>query len=591
MSTSAFRQSLSVLRTTPVSAIPALELAVHYQNIAHGFSREFSKFSIEICGCTNPEDRVALKKSVWQQTVGMRLREFEKAYSNQRENLEKIAKMECPVNSRKNQTIDESSPSKIILASKLLRAHFNMVESTSCRGCSKRGRCPFSHKTVTNKSTKTSLGALTKVLFGISQSCRLYLKDPEMYPFVLSASEMDAAISVTEDIGKFIRPSSMERQLRNVPVADQAAVRGIIKKQLKKKQEIENEIKQKNKMPDWLRKHVGDPVGLEDADPVSPTKPKFDIDSDDWVPEESGEVLSKSNLKLPPAVARKQIVGDLTRVDPLEDIPVVQRFTKPTTDTVDGRRKPLNFEALFSTKQRVKSSTGTLTSPTSPIGGYSINPQDGIEYIKPQFLKGKTVLDNVGLAGKLWGSNDLSELKFLHRVPYVESVTPTSTSTSRPVQTPMVEELHVSPKRRPVNTTDSLFSEWRKNPRGSRKIPLIDREFENTIDIDVANVEIATLPKSASSLCNMHVGVSNANALEFALSNTKNRITDTDEFVKTESNISFPKLPNWDPSRGNMRSLMRPTTNKKSKGTQSSMEGKVRIPRKVSSAELAGVWN
>jgi hypothetical protein len=76
-----------------------------------------------------------------------------------------------------------------------------------------------------------------------------------MYPFVLSASEMDAAISVTEDIENFLRPSSMERQLRNVPVADQATVRGIIKKQLKKKQEIENEIKQKNKMPDFEINH------------------------------------------------------------------------------------------------------------------------------------------------------------------------------------------------------------------------------------------------------------------------------------------------------------------------------------------------
>jgi hypothetical protein len=140
---------------------------------------------------------------------------------------------------------------------------------------------------------------------------------------------------------------------------------------------------------------------------------------------------------------------------------------------------------------------------------------------------------------------------------------------------------------------------------------------EDGTDIgDIGQVEITSLPSrseipiSASSL-----GViANVDILSFAIENSKTgrKIIETENFVKTDSNLLFPRLPQWDPVTDkssnkygmNVQSLLRPkqtssepakvTKTKKKAKTKSSMDfvqetGPIRIPR-VTTADIAGIW-
>lgn len=535
---SLLHQSLSALKASPVSAIPLSELQAHYRNIALGFNKKFSEFAVSICGCVSPSDRVKLKKSVWFQTTGLRLRAFET--DSTRPGLKILAQMECPVQilpKSSSAARDECSPSKIILASKLLRSHFDLNESATCRGCSKRGRCPFARQVVANKSTKTSLGALAKTLYGMSQSCRLYLKDPEVYPFVLSAAEVEAAVALTEDLTKFLEPSAIERQLRNVPVADRNAVRAIVKHQLKKNQELESERQKRKKdgIAEWMDQAVIEegPSTSKNDNSVS----KFDIDSEDWVPEEKQEELMKSNLKFPD-ISSPKVSSNVTSIDSITDTPIPERFAKSFEKLV--RRKPVKPRPTMSISQ----------DPHQPTGGYEIGtpltPKGGIEYIKPDFLKGKTVLDNVSLASKLWtgASPHITELKFLQRVPFEDRVHDTSPRVDpvlakvlakQPTET---EETDIKP---PVTSEEDRFGMWKQ--RRAVKVALIDKRIDvqgmrGNESVDLAGMDIASLPCGNVSLSKREIHmVGNTEALRAATGGTGAK----------GSELRFPKLPQWNP--------------------------------------------
>ena len=547
-----FRSSIEFLKSTPIQAVSQSELSLHHRNLAEGLNKKFSSFAVEICGCDNPADRVHLKKAVWHQTVGMRLAKFQKGSTDQ---LVRVAQMECPV-SIFPKSSDESSPSKIILSSKLLRAHFGLNESTTCRGCSKRGRCPFVHKTVSNKNSKTSLGALMKVLFGITQQCRLHLKDPEKYAFVMSAEEVEAAAELTEKLREFLKPSAMERQLRNVPIADRNAVRAIVNKQLKKKEMVENEIKKERKdgMPGWMRESIGEPV-LEKVEPeneVKVSKPKFDIDSEDWIPEEKEEEFSQSNLRFGDVqIHSLKSTEPCTSLDTLSDLPIVQRFAK--------------FDQVFTKKnlRREKGETAKSLSSRSPapVGGYRmeslpIDPAGGIEYIKPQLMKGRTVLDNVSVAGKLWGNVNpwITELKFLQRVPYTDKVPEQERYEDKAFETASenVRRQRGEPSRsEQLENKPDLFNVWKAKRDTPKRVALIDKRFDyndGCVGSDSfdrwSKAEIVTGVPSGVALCDMdgRVDGKRKEALDAALART-GTLKETDEYIETSSRLRFPKFP------------------------------------------------
>jgi hypothetical protein len=416
MQQSVFQQSLNTLKSAPAGLTE-----IHTRNVAAGFLQAFSKFAVETCGCEQPDDRVKLRKAVWHQTVGLHLRDFEKKFPQSNFFLREIAKMECPVHipgKDKAGPRDESSPSKIILASKLLRAHTEVSEATTCRGCSKRSRCPFVRKIVPNNKEKTSLGAVAKVLFGMSQSCRLHLKDPEQYPFMISGAEIEAGMKLTSQLGRFLEPSALERQLRNVPLADRKAVTAIVKKQLKKNEDLKKQRQEAKQQ--GLPENLIDPETLISPKVVNePKQPKFDVNSADWVPEEKIDEFAEINVELRNMVHAKPLEKPRAKVANVMDLPIPERYP-------EGRQlvKPKTTKSRKPTYDLSRLELHPQAETQKVSGGYVVGePQlstPGIEYIKPQLMRGKRVTDNVGIASKVWDSQNshVSELKFLKRVPF-----------------------------------------------------------------------------------------------------------------------------------------------------------------------------
>lgn len=521
-SLSLLQTSLSALKGSGISNVPIAEIASHYRNIALGYSQVFSKFAVEVCGCESPGDRVKLRKAVWLQTSGMKLEQFVKL-PNVSDQLGIIAKAECPVQilSKKSTiTREESSPSKIIFASKLLRAHLGINEATVCRGCSKRGRCPFARKVVANTASKTSMGALAKTLFGFSQSCRLYLKDPETYPFVTSAEEMEAALILIEQLTAFLEPSAMERQLKNVPIAERKAVKAIVLRKIKGKEirDQKRKLVKKSGMPLWMANQL---IPATDSDPkTDPPKKqafKYDLDSEEWVPEEREEELSRSNLKFTNisfSEFPKKIV-ETKLIDFSADLPLPQRF--PEWEQKERKKKKDHFALNKINIDKIKVHNGS--EKQQPSKGYVVgesSPGGGIEYIKPQMLRGKTVLDNVSMASKVWETNLQDKIKFIQRVPFEESAKSVGRSFTDPLLSKVLRKQHLVMEQKAQRlvekvTEEKRFKEWKKRqnvPLPPDPPPTIPHVSENPI-----------------------------------------RLEEKDGFVSAGSGgLRFPKLPQWDPA-------------------------------------------
>ena len=519
---SLLRASLEALKSAPTDP------SGHQRNVALGFTQSFAQFASEICGCESAGDRVKLRKSVFHQTVGLKLVDF--VCSNKKqpphllEPLTVLGRMECPV----SLAGDESSPSKLIMASKILRSHLELPEATTCRGCSKRGKCSFARKPLTSHKPKTSLGVLAKVLFGISQVCMQHLADPVKVPLVISPVELESALQVLVELTEHLRPAAAERQLSSLSVADRKAVKRILKNQLEKK--IAKEHKRKSQVPAWM--------GLELA---AENKPALSVDSGDlssesgWI--EEGTALPE--LKFQEIGACKKIFAKKVSLDAVADIPVPSRF--------------VSFEKRESRKREGGSvgmkMSDILKSPPSndlpnliggyTTGGYTTALSVGVEYIKPNFLRGKTVLDNVSVANKLWNSSqDIIELKFLKRVPFVTEVPPAD---------PVRADPHLA------RTLESKAKLTIPKPPGSRRVRLLDKrvDFEGA-DVSLRNSEIETAAPHGG-LRNVKIG-SNAETLAFALAAESPGVSD--------SKLQFPKLPQWEvpkaPPTSAFSHLMRP---------------------------------
>jgi hypothetical protein len=549
---SLFSQSLSALKTSPSSSLPLGELHNHQRNLAAGFISLFSKFAIEVCGCEDPDNRVKLRKAVWQQTMGLKLKDFDKA---SKDALHTISAMECPVQilaRNVSAARDESSPSKIIMASKLLRSHSGINESTTCRGCSKRNRCPFVRKIVPNNSAKTTLGALTKVLFGMSQSCRLYLKDPEVYPFVLSAVDIEAAVHLTERLETFLHPSAIDRQLKNVSVADRKAVKAIVTRQIKKNQQLQEERDK--------AKRLGLPQEMVESRSSDQTVltmkqmkgPKFDINSPEWVPEEKSDELSTEILKFD---KNSDFSTDMsagkqwTSIDNILNLPIPERYPEGRKMVKKSKAKPQSLVSL--------NKLGNGIDLTTVSGGYVVGDKqsmlpttDGIEYIKPNLMRGKTVMDNVSLASKLWQNSSpyITELKFLNRVPFESTVKVPVDSKNRDVF-PDVTLARVLSEKQPSSPPKS-------RPDARIKVHLLDKR----VDLDhagvtaasISNVNIVTASPASQSLAQSSSAWQSNDAAMAASGQAcdkrgQGKLHEIETGVFVNSGLSFPKLPQWNP--------------------------------------------
>lgn len=161
------------------------------------FLNNFESFAAVCCGCTDPKNKVQLKRSIWFSSIGLEMKDFLNCYNKENEELKdaklnilkEMIKMQCPIILKDRNTVlieSEISPKKIISSSKRMRHFFNVSEIYTCRSCFQKNKC----KRFLQKYTgDPDFSDFTRVLIGFYNICKMYIKrseadKKELVPFV-----------------------------------------------------------------------------------------------------------------------------------------------------------------------------------------------------------------------------------------------------------------------------------------------------------------------------------------------------------------------------------------------------------------------
>lgn len=161
------------------------------------FLNNFESFAAVCCGCTDPKNKVQLKRSIWFSSIGLEMKDFLNYYNKESEELKdaklnilkEMIKMQCPIILKDRNTVlieSEISPKKIISSSKRMRYFFNVSEIYTCRSCFQKNKC----KRFLQKYTgDPDFSDFTRVLIGFYNICKMYIKrsetdKKELIPFV-----------------------------------------------------------------------------------------------------------------------------------------------------------------------------------------------------------------------------------------------------------------------------------------------------------------------------------------------------------------------------------------------------------------------
>lgn len=161
------------------------------------FLKNFESFAAVCCGCTDPKNKVQLKRSIWFSSIGLEMKDFLICYNKENEELKdeklnilkEMIKTHCPIILKDKNTVlieSEISPKKIISSSKRMRYFFNVSEIYTCRSCFQKNKC----KRFLQKYTgDPDFSDFTRVLIGFYNICKKYIKrsetdKKELIPFV-----------------------------------------------------------------------------------------------------------------------------------------------------------------------------------------------------------------------------------------------------------------------------------------------------------------------------------------------------------------------------------------------------------------------
>ncbi|KOB59244.1 hypothetical protein PFHG_01000 [Plasmodium falciparum HB3] len=134
------------------------------------FLTNFEKFAIICCACTDPKNKVQLKKSIWFSSIGLELNDFLNYLNKDNQELknekikifEDIIKLQCPVILKdKNTVLIEAaiSPKKI-----------------TCRSCSQKNKCK---RFLQKYAGEPDFSDFTRLMIGFYNICKVYIKRKE----------------------------------------------------------------------------------------------------------------------------------------------------------------------------------------------------------------------------------------------------------------------------------------------------------------------------------------------------------------------------------------------------------------------------
>ncbi|CEM31100.1 unnamed protein product [Vitrella brassicaformis CCMP3155] len=258
------RKALEAIRGhLPVRSQPAHFLESQ-RHAAMAFIQRLGQFAVECCGCATPQKRIQLKKSLLHASLGLEVETFLTETGMDVRHLQTLAAMECPVvypSKDMSVTLLETSPKKIINASKRLRFFLSLPEVTTCRSCSKRGRCA---RFLAAPEGRLDLSDVSRILVGLHTLCRTYVRSPETYNLVVTPSELQSAHATLDALFIYMKPLAQWAGIDKVPLADKRTAciaANTIQRKVNDKIRRKREAKMLN-MPEWLRNTL-DPATIK----------------------------------------------------------------------------------------------------------------------------------------------------------------------------------------------------------------------------------------------------------------------------------------------------------------------------------------
>ena len=349
------------------AAVTDQQLVNRQRHLAFSFLQKFTRFAADECGCPSPSNRAYVKRSVFYATATIKMDAFVNHSSLEVEQLKLLSKMECPVTLPNKAMLtvkaNESAAGKILQAAKRLRRHFDLSESQTCRGCSKRSRCRWFKRLPSGQGSEVAAGGdVARVLFGLAQYCRIHLQDPDNYPLDGYSEETFASADhVLEALAEYMKSAARERQnLTDLPSTDLKTARQILMDIATKIKRRKDEHKTHNmfNMPPWMLRSLSPTneanltprqkwflrqqnLAQSNPDPKTPEHLQWE-----WISEETLEEEKTTNIAPDSSPGHMSLPdGEIVKLDNLDDIPVKRRFD--TTLPVAQQRQVIAFNAEY----------------------------------------------------------------------------------------------------------------------------------------------------------------------------------------------------------------------------------------------------
>ncbi|CAG9472360.1 unnamed protein product [Plasmodium vivax] len=152
------------------------------------FMRNFESFAAICCACSDPKNKVQLKKAIWFSSIGIEMRDFthycyegdEGAQKGEAKRIfEELVKQECPVVLRDCNSVrvePDVAPKKVVNSAKRMRYFFNISEVHTCRGCYQKNRCK---RFLQKYAGEPDFSDFTRLMTGFYNISRAYTRRSE----------------------------------------------------------------------------------------------------------------------------------------------------------------------------------------------------------------------------------------------------------------------------------------------------------------------------------------------------------------------------------------------------------------------------
>lgn len=229
------------------------------QRAAVALIKDFAAFVERDCRCDATSNRAIVRRAVFQVGEHLDVDRFVAEYLNgDASSVEAVSRMDCPVTMARRKVpqlkVPESAPLRIVYASKALRKHLEMPETSTCRGCLKRERCRFFKEPTEEAAT---VKHLSRVLFGMAQYARAHLQMPAEYPLYFTPEELSAARTLMSGLARFLQEAG-EQTYFEIELADDQTRRTVLTRMFNKRK-VKKQLLLEEKalsLPQWMRESL-----------------------------------------------------------------------------------------------------------------------------------------------------------------------------------------------------------------------------------------------------------------------------------------------------------------------------------------------